>query len=243
MAPAHSPIPATIPAARPAPADPEPILKSWLSSLNTALTTSPIPSLDSLFLPTSYWRDHLCLSWDFVTSEGPAKIQSLLSSQQIKSITLSDDHIPSVSPVDFEGSVPCVFAFVDIKTIHGTGQGVIRLLEDLEEGQGRWKAYTVYSALMELDAYPERVGKKRPAGVQHGADRGRKNWRERREDEKELKYREPVVLIVGAGQGGLVLAARLKMIGVDALVVDKNKRVGDNWRKRYHQLGKFTWPP
>ena len=26
------------------------------------------------------------------------------------------------------------------------------------------------------------------------------------------------------------------MLGVDTLVVDKNERVGDNWRKRYHQL-------
>lgn len=32
------------------------------------------------------------------------------------------------------------------------------------------------------------------------------------------------------------MAARLKTLGVDTLVIDQNDRVGDNWRKRYRQL-------
>lgn len=40
----------------------------------------------------------------------------------------------------------------------------------------------------------------------------------------------------GAGQGGLTAAARLKMLGVDSLIIDKNESVGDNWRLRYRQL-------
>lgn len=40
----------------------------------------------------------------------------------------------------------------------------------------------------------------------------------------------------GAGQAGLTAAARLKMQGVNALIIDRNDRVGDSWRKRYHQL-------
>jgi cation diffusion facilitator CzcD-associated flavoprotein CzcO len=43
-------------------------------------------------------------------------------------------------------------------------------------------------------------------------------------------------LFSGAGQGGLTSAARLKMLGVNALIIDRNERVGDNWRQRYHQL-------
>lgn len=34
----------------------------------------------------------------------------------------------------------------------------------------------------------------------------------------------------------MTAAARLKMIGVDALIVEQNDHVGDSWRKRYHQL-------
>src|SRR5689334_9986 len=40
----------------------------------------------------------------------------------------------------------------------------------------------------------------------------------------------------GAGQAGLTAAARLKMLGIETLAIDENDRVGDNWRKRYHQL-------
>jgi cation diffusion facilitator CzcD-associated flavoprotein CzcO len=43
-------------------------------------------------------------------------------------------------------------------------------------------------------------------------------------------------VILGAGQSGLSIAARLKMLGVRALVIDEEARIGDNWRKRYHQL-------
>jgi cation diffusion facilitator CzcD-associated flavoprotein CzcO len=45
-----------------------------------------------------------------------------------------------------------------------------------------------------------------------------------------------LLTLVGAGQGGLMAAARLKMLNVPALIIDSNERVGDNWRKRYHQL-------
>lgn len=41
---------------------------------------------------------------------------------------------------------------------------------------------------------------------------------------------------IGAGQGGLTVAARLKQLGVNTLIIDRNPRIGDNWRNRYHQL-------
>lgn len=41
---------------------------------------------------------------------------------------------------------------------------------------------------------------------------------------------------LGSGQAGLTVAARLKQLGVDALLIDQNARIGDNWRQRYHHL-------
>lgn len=32
------------------------------------------------------------------------------------------------------------------------------------------------------------------------------------------------------------MAARLKQLGVPTLIIDRNERIGDNWRHRYHQL-------
>ena len=48
--------------------------------------------------------------------------------------------------------------------------------------------------------------------------------------------REPEVIVVGSGQAGLSIAARLKQQDIDTLIIDKNERVGDNWRNRYHSL-------
>ena len=39
-----------------------------------------------------------------------------------------------------------------------------------------------------------------------------------------------------AARRGLSIAARLGQLGVDTLVVDRQARIGDNWRKRYHSL-------
>ena len=50
------------------------------------------------------------------------------------------------------------------------------------------------------------------------------------------RSKAPFVLIVGGGQGGIALAARLKRLGVPATVVEKNARAGDSWRKRYASL-------
>jgi len=62
------------------------------------------------------------------------------------------------------------------------------------------------------------------------------NWSEVRRDESEFLNHHPQVIIVGAGHGGLMLAARLKRLGVRTLVIDWQKRIGDSWRLRYKTL-------
>ena len=47
---------------------------------------------------------------------------------------------------------------------------------------------------------------------------------------------KPEVLIIGAGQSGLALAAQLQQLGVAYMVAEKNNRIGDNWRHRYDSL-------
>ena len=44
------------------------------------------------------------------------------------------------------------------------------------------------------------------------------------------------MLVVGGGQAGLAIAARLAQLQVDTLIVDRERRIGDNWRNRYHAL-------
>jgi putative flavoprotein involved in K+ transport len=47
---------------------------------------------------------------------------------------------------------------------------------------------------------------------------------------------EPYCLIVGGGQNGLMLAARLKRLNVPTLVIDALEKPGDGWRARYRSL-------
>ena len=44
------------------------------------------------------------------------------------------------------------------------------------------------------------------------------------------------MVIVGGGQGGIGLGARLRSLGVPTIIVEKNERPGDSWRKRYKSL-------
>ncbi|PYI21317.1 putative flavin-containing monooxygenase [Aspergillus japonicus CBS 114.51] len=47
-------------------------------------------------------------------------------------------------------------------------------------------------------------------------------------------------LVVGAGHSGLGTAGRLKALGVSCIVIERNARVGDNWRRRYDSLRLHT---
>ncbi|MBV9591343.1 MAG: NAD(P)/FAD-dependent oxidoreductase, partial [Hyphomicrobiales bacterium] len=66
----------------------------------------------------------------------------------------------------------------------------------------------------------------------------RRTWLDRKlAEEAELgRKRQPYCLIVGGGQAGIGLGARLKRLGVPTLIVDKHERPGDQWRKRYKSL-------
>ena len=75
-------------------------------------------------------------------------------------------------------------------------------------------------------------------GAEHGHGRNRKTWKEKREGEAaELGYgAQPYVLVIGGGQGGIGLGARLRQLGVPTIVVDRHPRPGDQWRTRYKSL-------
>lgn len=47
-------------------------------------------------------------------------------------------------------------------------------------------------------------------------------------------------IVIGAGQAGLAAGYYLKQAGHDFLILDANKRVGDNWRKRWEGLKLFS---
>ncbi|KAH8891603.1 flavin-binding monooxygenase-like protein [Thozetella sp. PMI_491] len=208
-----------------------------IDALSKHFADKNFKAIADLFLEDGFWRDHLCLSWDMRTLRGREKIEKylVLRGGELEAIALDRStpaRAPGVNQLDAYGESKCVAFFTTVTTKTGTGQGHVRLIHR----DGGWKILTFYTGLRELKGFEEPRRTRRAKGGEHGGSRGMKNWQEKRSAEIAFEDREPAVLIIGAGQGGLTSAARLKMLNVDTLVIDRNERVGDNWRQRYRQL-------
>ena len=182
--------------------DAEAVATEWVSSFND-FAKSGASGLSTLFLKESYWRDLLCLTWDFHTFQGPEKIKARLKSQdgscRIKALTIDDSSSvgrPQVSAIDFEGKLKGIRSFLTVDTDVGRGRGLIRLLPDPGD-QGKWKAFTLFTTLQELKGSEELIRERRPTGVEHDIQSERKNWKERRLAEENCNGFEPTVLIIG----------------------------------------------
>ena len=214
------------------------VAQDVVARLTNAASRKDSDGISKLFLDDiSYWRDHLGLSWDLRTLKGSRPIAGYVGASKTRIEKIEVDattpyKAPKYGPIDSWGDVNGIQSFITFETGLGRGQGVVALAEE----RGEWKIFTIYTVLTELKGFEEPVYHRRTKGVKHGGDPTRKNWRERREAESNLEDVEPKVLIIGAGQGGLTAAARLKMLNVPSLMIDMNEHVGDNWRKRYHQL-------
>ena len=182
---------------------PEAVVTEWLSLFNDHLQ-SGTPSLLKVFLNESYWRDLLCLSWDFHTLSGLKNISSFLKTQskgsRIKSLAIDQTSVvgkPTVASVDFGATLKGIQSFLTVETDVGRGRGLVRLVQDPDDGN-KWKAFTLFTSLKELKGYEEAIGERRPTGVTHGSHPGKKNWKERKDAEANFEDGlEPTVIIVG----------------------------------------------
>ncbi len=198
----------------------------WLTAFNDALARQDIPAVAALFdAHECFWRDLLAFTWNIATLEGRRAIAEMLEAQlsdvqSFVAIRSSEAHIA-------DGVVEARLTFETNRT---TGEGYLRLKEG--------RSWTLLTKATELRGFPEKRGPLRENGALHGVHRNRKSWLELKQDEeKELGYeRQPYCLIIGGGQGGIALGARLKRLGVPTLIVERNARAGDSWRQRYKSL-------
>ncbi|KAI1437928.1 hypothetical protein GGR50DRAFT_685586 [Xylaria sp. CBS 124048] len=207
----------------------------FVQALDERLAKQDYKALADLFLDDGYWRDHLAVTWDLRTAKGKDKILNFLQQDHhLVSFlpTFSQERAPEPTDLRYDGSVSGIVIYLTVASKFGIGPGIMRLIFTA----GEWKIWTLYTSINQLNAHPEAVGRDRARGVEHGAQTGRKNWLERRQAETNFENSEPDVLIIGAGQGGLSVHARLKMLNVPTLTVDRTDDIGDGWRNRYHQL-------
>ena len=182
--------------------NPGEVANSWVSSFNSLIQSGGV-DVSSLFLRDSYWRDLLCLTWDFHTLHGPEKIEALIKEQgtgcRIKALKVdesSDFRNPKVSSIDFKGAVKGIQSFLTVETEVGKGRGLVRLLQD-PENRMKWKAFTLFTTLEELTGFEALVDERRPTGLENAkSEHG--NWRDIRDAEENFEGGlEPVVVIVG----------------------------------------------
>ncbi|MQA82538.1 MAG: SidA/IucD/PvdA family monooxygenase [Streptosporangiales bacterium] len=213
------------------------VFSAWLREFGSAMEDADPARIADCVVDDGYWRDILSFTWAYRTFSGRAEIESALKAT-----------LPEVAPRGFRSAAGrieprlvkrsgerVVEAFFDFDTTVGRGTGFVRLLLD-EANPLRPRARLLLTTLQELHGFEEHVGDRRPTGVEHSENFAGDNWLDARANEQEFADREPEVLVVGGAQAGLTLAARLRQFGVDALVVEKNPRIGDNWRNRYHSL-------
>ena len=129
-------------------------------------------------------------------------------------------------------AIEAIFKF---ETAQGRGNGIMRLIPDAADGN-RSRPGRCSPRSRNSKGYEEQQGAARPRGKAYSRDFRGPNWLDLRKASAAYADRDPDVLVVGGGQAGLSIAARLKQLGVDTLIVDREKRIGDNWRKRYHAL-------
>jgi putative flavoprotein involved in K+ transport len=200
---------------------------SWLSSFDAALTAGDAAGAAELFTEDCFWRDLIAFTWNLTTAEGRPAIADMLE-HTLDRVQPRDWRITAgEEPTEADGVTE---AWIEFETAVGRGRGQLRLRDG--------RAWTLLTTLYELTGHEERSRDRRPKGAEHGIHRDRESWLDRREREaRELGYEtQPYVLVVGGGQGGIALGARLRQLDVPTIVIDKHPRPGDQWRSRYKSL-------
>ena len=199
--------------------------RRWLDSFEETLNSDNPAQAADMFEGNGFWRDLVTMTWNIKTMEGRDAIRHMLSATA-KQARPANWQI-SEEATEQDGVID---AWVSFETVDAIGKGHLRLRDG--------KAWTLLTTMQELKEFPEKRKFRRAKGAEHGASKSRKSWLETQQDEQqELGYsRQPYCVIIGGGQGGIALAARLKQLDVPTLVIERSAKAGDSWRNRYKSL-------
>jgi putative flavoprotein involved in K+ transport len=200
-------------------------VEAWLKKFDAALEAGDSEAASGLFAAQCFWRDLIAFTWNITTQEGRDQITAMLDANLRR---VQPTHWRLTEPAEAADGV--ISAWIGFETAIARGVGHLRL----RDGQ----AWTLLTTMTELKGFEEKRGKTREAGAAHGVARDRQSWLERKQAEEAALgvTTQPYCLIVGGGQGGLGLGARLKRLGVPTIIIDKHPRPGDQWRSRYKSL-------
>ncbi|GFE64802.1 NAD(P)/FAD-dependent oxidoreductase [Litoreibacter roseus] len=202
-------------------------VRSFLDTFGQALEREDIDAAVDMFAEDCYWRDLVTFTWNIKTVEGREEVADMLQNQLAKTKPTAWQLADGEIATEEDGITT---AWISFETNVARGYGLVRLRDG--------KIWTLLTSMVELKGHEEPAGVDRPLGAKHGAGKNRPSWKEERDAElRQLGYtKQPYVVIVGGGQGGIALGARLRQLGVPTIIVEKNERPGDSWRNRYKSL-------
>lgn len=227
----------------------ETLTLKWLKAFEAALDAGDRSALEGLFLEQSYWRDQVALSWNMQQAHGrDAVLDGLLAVRdwtRPHDFEIAPDHpAPAWAEVL---SRSLVESYISFRVRHGTGRGLLRLVEDDRSPAGA-RAYMLGTDLHQLDGVVEELGNRvtrqrlAPIFPIHGykpTHRGQ-HFSEFAEEKMAFIDHDPDILIIGGGHTGLAVGARLERMGQSYLIVDRGERLGASWRNRYESLALHT---
>ena len=201
--------------------------QQFLSTFDELLQAGRTDAVAELFNEECYWRDLVSFTWNIKTVESPQAVKDMLDAQlasiKPRNFTLAENE----EVTEADGVTEAWFNF---ETEAGRGYGLVRLKDG--------KVWTLLTTMQELKGFEEPTFFNRPLGAKHGHGKHRTTWLEEREQEAaELGYtKQPYCVIIGGGQGGIALGARLRALNVPTIIIEKNPKAGDSWRNRYKSL-------
>lgn len=210
-------------------ARPTAIFDAWLEAFAAAINDRSSERVGDVLAEEVTWRDFMAFDWDFSNRSGREAVADRIveSADRWNAHSFTSSELKEAHVVD-----GVIRAFYDFQTCDRRNRGYVVLVER----DGTFVATTLQTETLGLIDHPERIGALRPEGKVYGVVPERTRWSDDRAKERAFIEEEPAVLVLGAGHNGLAIAARLKALGVTSVVIDREARVGDTWRKRYAAL-------
>ena len=202
--------------------------QEWLTRFSDAVASKDVSVLLTTIRPDGWWRDLVALTWDIRTFHGAENMKQFLQDRLIQSqFSVNPTVSLAMASKPFPDLCWLVLQF-QFETAGGAGVATSYLVPT---STGEWQAFVVCTELVTVKGTQTTFGPGRDARMLRGDE-----WMAERKKERAFEDCNPDVLIIGAGHAGMDAAARLKSMGVTSLIVEKNARVGDQWRRRYDSL-------
>ncbi|KAK3349696.1 monooxygenase [Lasiosphaeria hispida] len=200
------------------------IATAVIEKINAALAADDFEAFESCCFPSqTYWKDQVALTYHFRTFRNPGVVAAnFLETKRLRGIPEglrlegTPQFVPATPVLQW---IDCNFAFKTTSPA-ASASGRLLLLPHSNDGALGWKIWVLSTWLKGLDVRPHDESLLRSSGRQL----------------ESLDRIETDVLIIGGGNSGAVLAARLKALGVDSVILERNAQPGDNWALRYDYL-------